>query len=133
MSLFELKDFTSHSGLDLSWKINCDAFTHEDWATIAQLIYEKYTYFLACGVPSGGDYLASLLNNFPPTNTNSILIVDDVLTTAKSMQEKYIEIVTAYPTATVQGIVVFCRNNVYCPSWVTPMFTLNDLWSTYRK
>ena len=38
MNLFQNGDFTSHAGLPLTWKIECDAITESEWQCLAQII-----------------------------------------------------------------------------------------------
>ena len=40
-NLFQLGDFTSHAGLPLKWKIECDALTYQDWDCLAQMMIER--------------------------------------------------------------------------------------------
>ena len=39
IDLFQRVDFTSHAGLDLSWKIEMDALSENEWKCIACLLY----------------------------------------------------------------------------------------------
>ena len=39
IDLFQKINFTSHSGLDLTWKIEMDALSRGDWECIAQMIF----------------------------------------------------------------------------------------------
>ena len=38
--LFEVGDFTSHAGLPLAWKIECDAIRPEWWKGLARMIMD---------------------------------------------------------------------------------------------
>jgi len=63
MELFQKIDFTSHSGLDLKWKIEMDALSHKEWECIAQMIIElSHPFREAVGIPRGGNILGKLLN-----------------------------------------------------------------------
>ena len=43
MNLFVKEDFISHAGNPLTWKIECDALSDDDWACIAHMIVERET------------------------------------------------------------------------------------------
>ena len=87
--LFQSIDFKSHSGLELKWKIECDALSDPEWFTISQMIMEIAPPFKeAIGIPRGGTKLGSLLNQYGTgKREDPILLVDDVLTTGESMKE----------------------------------------------
>lgn len=112
MSLFSKQTFISHAGLSLSWKIDCDALTDEDIETLAFVISQRFNFSSVYGIPRGGVRLANALKQY--TTIGPRLIVDDVLTTGKSMEE-------VYETGDV-GVVIYARNR--CPDWVLPIFTL---------
>lgn len=116
MTLFNLGDFVSHSGFDLSWKIDCDALVDEDWAALALLISQSVPAFGPVeGVPEGGIKLAVALE--PYRRHGPLLIVDDVLTTGQSMEEQRAE-------REARGVVVFSRGP--SPEWVTPIFRITE-------
>ncbi len=97
--LFQSGNFTSHAGLELNWKIECDAISDSEWDCLAQMImdYQKRPFYRALGIPRGGLKLAEALNKYGTDDTyiNSVgdivhrpyLICDDVATTGKSFQE----------------------------------------------
>ena len=89
MDLFQKVDFKSSAGLDLTWKIECDAISDDEWKCIATMIMERANPFRsAIGVPTGGIKLAELLNEYGTGSyLDPVCIVDDVLTTGKSMEE----------------------------------------------
>lgn len=127
--LFSPTPFRSHSGLDLSWKIDCDALSDVDLDTLAQRYAAAIkpagqVYGEIVGVPRGGLRFAEALRRYVETNGNqwqTHLVVDDVLTTGSSMEAFWRE---RWPTrfSGVRGIVIFARGA--CPSWVQPIFTL---------
>ena len=88
MDLFQSINFKSHSGLDLSWKIEMDALSDPDWFTIKRMILELTPPFReAVGIPKGGVKLGDLLNEHATgKEEDPICIVDDVLTTGESME-----------------------------------------------
>lgn len=114
MSLFWTGEFRLHSGAESNFKIECDALTDEDWATLALLTTTRIPPFGQVeGVPSGGLRFATELE--PHATEGPLLIVDDVLTTGQSMEKQR-------GRRDALGVVVFARNE--CPEWITPLFTL---------
>lgn len=121
MTLFQWGKFTSHSGSPLDWKAECDALTDDDWDCLARLVADRAGAFgSAVGVPKGGLKFAEALNRHRTQGANLVLIVDDVLTTGKSMDAERANL----PNDVVcQGIVLFSRVNII-PYWITPIFRL---------
>jgi orotate phosphoribosyltransferase len=119
MILFNTGTFKLHSGMISSLKIDCDALTDEDLATLARLIAAKYRFGRIIGIPTGGTRLAEALQPYEDNLYNPyILIVDDVLTTGASMEETREQ----YPHPFVSGVVIFSRGE--CPNWITPIFQM---------
>ena len=119
--LFQKIDFKSHSGIDLTWKIEMDALGKMEWKCLAHMImeYEGRPFCEAIGIPSGGVYLGALLNEYSTKNyeEHPYLIVDDVLTTGRSMEEyakKYDNVI---------GWVIFSRTRLHS-DWITPLFEM---------
>ena len=55
IDLFQKVDFKSHAGLDLTWKIEMDALSRDEWECIAEMIIELSVPFReAVGIPKGG-------------------------------------------------------------------------------
>ena len=122
--LFKSINFKSHSGLDLTWKIECEALSDPEWFTISKMIMELTPPFReALGIPRGGVKLGDLLNEHATGNEKDpICIVDDVLTTGESMEyflEQYSR--NRVPFVAI-GWVVFAR--VRTPSWVQALFQM---------
>lgn len=117
--LFKYEPFISHAGLPLEWKIECDALTDDDLQSIANVVMKRFVYRAVVGVPRGGLRLAELLQPHCSENFNNVLIVDDVLTTGKSM----LELRKRYDIVPTSGFVIFARGK--CPSWITPFFQLD--------
>ncbi len=114
MTLFVPGAFTSHSGQVLQWKIECDALTDEDWECLAVIIVPHLEPFgLVRGIPEGGLIFASKLRAYS-TESKTVLIVDDVLTTGRSMMNEGNNI----GTRDIIGAVAFARGP--CPNWITP-------------
>ena len=123
IDLFQKINFTSHSGLDLTWKIEMDALSHGDWECIAQMIFELSPPFReAIGIPRGGVKLGKLLNlHGTGKKEDPICIVDDVLTTGGSMDEFKTKRQWRNPTNYI-GWVVFSRSQT--PHWVNALFQM---------
>ena len=125
--LFKSGDFKSHSGLDLSWKIEMDALSDSEWFTIKKMIIEYTPPFReAVGVPEGGIKLGSLLNEHATGDEKDpVCIVDDVLTTGESMEyflSQYKRNRRLMPYMAI-GWVVFARTK--CPDWVSALFQMS--------
>ena len=122
--LFQSIDFTSHSGLDLSWKIEMDALSDPEWFTIKKMIMELTPPFKeAVGIPTGGSKLGNLLNEHGTgKEEDPICIVDDVLTTGESMEYFLTQYQRNRKPFTAIGWVVFARGQ--CPGWVTSLFQM---------
>ena len=119
--MFRYGDFKSHSGLMLPFKIELDALTPEDWNCLALLIAEKFSFGAVEGVPTGGLKLADALRPFAQADRQTLLIVDDVLTTGESMEQ-------FRAGRSALGVAIFAR----CPripTWIWPMFRLSPLWN----
>ena len=123
MNLFQSVNFKSHSGLNLTWKIEMDALSDQDWFTIKKMIMEVTPPFReAIGIPRGGMMLGKILNRYGTGSIDHpICIVDDVLTTGVSMNEFYRKRHWRNPTQYI-GWVVFSRNKP--PDWVNALFQM---------
>lgn len=120
----------SHSGIILHFKIDCDVLTDADWDIMAELIGMRNEFNQVVGIPRGGIPLAERLADFAVPQTKKkkrILIVDDVLTTGRSMEEYYARYKT--PETKVRGVVLFARSRAYLPSWVDPVFQLHGIYA----
>lgn len=117
-----------HSGGLAHYKIECDALTDDDIATLAFIIAQKGKEITreegsgireVYGVPRGGTRLAEALRPHLDTRWGKIrLIVDDVLTTGKSMETAKSNL----GWSDAYGVVIFARGN--CPSWIKPIFSM---------
>ena len=121
-NLFIKKDFISHSGIPLQWKIDCDVLSDEDIETCAWLIAQKIVFGAVIGIPTGGLRLEKALWKYTSNDSQTILIVDDVLTTGKSMENGFanLTIRKIYPDKNIKGAVIFART--IPPSWIMPLF-----------
>ena len=121
-NLFNHREFESHSGRKLKWKIECDALNEEDLESLAKLISSKFKFRNVVGIPTGGIRLAKKLKEYEDKTSNSLLIVDDVLTTGKSMKEEKKKFKGKFYV--IIGVVIFSRTTKY-PRWIHPIFVLN--------
>ena len=125
IDLFQKIDFTSHPGLDLTWKIEMDALSHREWECISHMIRELSPPFReAIGIPRGGNVLGKLLNRHGTgKEEDPICIVDDVLTTGMSMNTYREEMdIERWQKSCALGWVVFAR--VRPPKWIKALFQM---------
>jgi hypothetical protein len=116
-SLFVRRDFVSHGGLALSWKVECDALTSSDWLTLASIVAGWGLRFgHVVGVPQGGLRFADALRPHVTAGVETTLIADDVLTTGGSMEG------TRCGVADCIGVVAFAR--VTPPPWVRAVWQM---------
>lgn len=118
--MFRDCNFIGHSGDFLGFKIECDDLSDQDIRFLARLVNSKFKFGAVEGIPTGGNRFAEALQEF--VTTGPTLIVDDVLTTGKSMN-------AARKAVSDRGVVIFARGP--CPEWVTPIFTMNPLFTDF--
>lgn len=127
MNLFNFGEFTLSSGKTSNFKIDCDALTDEDIDALAKKVFsvDNSPYFDIIGVPTGGDRFANALKKHYTLSPDSpyILIVDDVLTTGISMEDKKKEVQEQYPDKQIFGLVMFSRTSSYA-LWIEPIFII---------
>lgn len=123
MNLFINEPFTSHAGLFLDWKIECDALTDADLETIAAIVARRCIFGNVIGIPRGGLRLAEVLKPYCNRLSNVVLLVDDVLTTGSSMIAERASLGSGYETI---GFVIFARGE--CPEWIMPLFWLSEVF-----
>jgi hypothetical protein len=117
VDIFQLRHLIGHSGEALSWKVECDELTEEDWFCLATLAYRILPPFgLVEGVPRGGLRFAEALRRFSTAGCSALLIADDVCTTGASLEAQR-------DGRDAIGIVAFARSG--CPSWVMPIWTVH--------
>lgn len=121
VALFQRGTFRLHSGESSDFKIDCDALSAEDWAALAQEAVKRLPMFgQVMAVPRGGYPFAEALAPYAKgTDELPLLIVDDVLTTGRSMKEALSKATWARPRVVI-GVVAFARGPV--PKWVTALF-----------
>lgn len=118
-NLFVKERFITHAELQLEWKIECDSLSDDDIGTLAWYVASKIKFGSVLGIPRGGLRLASALDWYK--SDGPLLLVDDVLTTGKSMTEAGDEHRWLSDEPPL-GVVIFARGA--CPGWVTPIFNL---------
>ena len=115
MGLFKWGKFKSHSGLNLKWKIECDSLDDEDYECLKNIILSDPRFRIfnkVIGIPMGGNRLANFLKPFEKPRTKKILVVDDVLTSGRSMRKAIRETEKLYPKEKgylIIGLVIFSR------------------------
>jgi hypoxanthine phosphoribosyltransferase len=121
MPLFSNKEFVSHSGIKLPFKIDCSFLSDDDIHCLAEIITNRIQFHYVHGVPQGGTRLSLALQNYV-SDDGPVLIVDDVLTTGKSMHDakNHLERAEKIDTRGAIGVVIFARGK--CPHWIIPMF-----------
>lgn len=117
IDLIQFGSFVAHSGRLLDFKIECDALSDADIDALAAVIARRMKFGSVYGVPRGGVRLAKALE--PYATSGPRLIVDDVLTTGRSMAE-------ARDSMGDRGVVIFARGP--CPVWITPVFSLEMMF-----
>lgn len=128
MPLFNTGVFTLHSGERSEYKIDCDALSDEDIKTLAYLARHFYLppYGYVASVPTGGLRLGAEMAQWAdPDRSDTLLVVDDVLTTGQSITETLKEFLSiAYRP--YMGLVIFDRSSEgEKPLWVRALFTVN--------
>lgn len=121
MGLFIKEEFTSHSGLKLNFKIECDYLLDTDWATLAYIVSQQIGFGSVEGIPNGGIKFAEQLKKYAIFGHPNKLVADDVATTGKSFKDYKV----SNPHNNLIGVVAFDRSAGKLPYWVYPVFTLN--------
>lgn len=130
ITLFRTGNFILHSGERSNFKIDCDALTQDDYKSLAVLIASKFIFHFAYAVAGGTNPSAKLVDELNrqclSSETNMMLLVDDVLTTGRSMEEAKDNLMydLELTESQIQGIVIFSRMKIP-PTWIFPVFTLN--------
>lgn len=126
MDIFQRQNLILHSGEESDFKIECDNLSDEDIDCCAYLISKKVKFKSVYGVPRGGYRLKKALEKYITFERElPILIVDDVLTTGRSMNsflansDWYYEDLLVAPI----GFVIFSRGKY--PDWIQTLFQMN--------
>lgn len=124
--LFQLGEFNLHSGAKSSYKIDCNSLNHDDIVAICDWIKKIVpSYRMVVGIPNGGIPFEIQLKSFTDPSSDTILIVDDVLTTGKSMEKKRYDLHGEFPSMKKVGVVAFARG--FCPAWIECVWELNPI------
>lgn len=124
MSLFQKGNFKLHSNKISDFKIECDDLTLNDIKTLAYLISKRFKFFSVFGVPTGGLALAAELKQYCSNDLNDpTLIVDDVLTTGKSM----IDFIRKSDIKNPFGVAIFARTHNF-GEWGIPIIPIFQMW-----
>lgn len=135
MPLFHYGRFLLHSGQESTFKIDCDALSDEDLDALARMIRQLIGSFDRVeGIPRGGLRLARALERYTDKAMGILhfreaprLVVDDVLTTGRSMEEARDHLLQENHTVPVIGAVLFARGPL--PTWVRALWVLHPrLW-----
>jgi hypothetical protein len=124
MDLFEKKNFISHAGIPMTWKLECDAISESEWEALARMImdYETRPFGSVEGIPRGGIPLANALREYategPP------MIVDDVYTTGASFKEYCNEHYRTVSFDYNPKWVIFARTKPADRSGIKALFTM---------
>jgi hypothetical protein len=107
--LFKWGQFKSAAGLDLDWKVECDALDADDWRCIARACAGLVGPFGAVvGVPTGGLRLAKEMQRFISQQSSIVLVTDDVWTTGASMYRTVAEL--GLQPGQWKGLIAFSRS-----------------------
>jgi hypothetical protein len=128
MGVFKYGTLNTHSGLQFSFKIDCDRLQDTDISCFVRIITHKFIFSRVVGVPRGGLRLAEALRphcvpGYP------VMVVDDVMTTGASMEEARAAVLAEEPGASVNGVVMFSRGREL--PWVWPILRVAD-WAQAR-
>ncbi len=134
MNLFEWGTFTSHAGKSLDFKIECDAFSPDDWDCLARMVvsrlYKPFSH--AEGIPRGGVPFANALNKYGSGNKEDMpIICDDIWTTGKSFKDYIDENYPDWLATMGHRWVVFRRGPVQPLNDVNALFKMygcDDKW-----
>jgi len=117
--------FRMHSGRTSHFKIECDELTNDEIDAFAMLIAEMmHPFGKVYGIPRGGMRIREALLPYLQPMSERVLIVDDVLTTGRSMNEKRFELIgEGHRIDLIIGAVMFSRGPQ--PMWVDSVFNLH--------
>lgn len=114
--LFQTGDFLLSGGERSEWRINVEELDVDSIKTLARLISTEINFSVVEGVPTGGERLAGELRKHADPLSGKLLIVDDVLTTGKSMERQR-------AGRSAIGVVIFSRSQDI-PSWIRAVWTI---------
>jgi hypothetical protein len=127
--LIDPRPFTSHSGVRLPFKIECDAYTDADLAAFAAVAAAriKFRHVIAAGSGAGARF-AEALRRYERTDATIVLIADDVLTTGNSLEKAAsMEQDCGTDHWDIRGLVLYDRSREgQRPDWVSAFFVLGE-------
>lgn len=133
MDLFRTGNFVLSSGKKSRYKICCEMFSDSDLNTLCNLIRALVGPFSSVyGIPSGGTRLEQILKHYVDDHKEGPhLIVDDVLTSGRSMEQAKVD--RGYKSLLegcskyIIGAVIFARGPL--PIWIRAVCPLpKELW-----
>lgn len=130
--------FPLHAGHLSSFKIDCDALSYKDIKAAAAMFLPVLPPFgYTFGVPRGGIRFANALLPYVNKESATILIVDDVLTTGKSMVDHVAKLRASgqiQEATPLVGVTLFSRMGVPSPEQVPfPVLSLFYLYPTLHE
>jgi hypothetical protein len=132
MDFLKHGEFLSHSGITLRYKVECDALSDATWECFASEI-ARATKSLGGitevhGIPSGGMKLANALGRYATEGGRIVAIVDDVLTTGRSMEEKKKKLIEdGVEPGDIYGFVLVRRSQDWT-NWIYPFFYVSSIF-----
>lgn len=127
MNLFQDGKFTSAAGIELDFKIDCDALSDESLMALAKQARKLISPSKLIPVPTGGIRFAAAIEGIGALwSPGYPVIIDDVWTTGASV----LKIATEHGLIHDLGLKVKCCVIVARgdhPHWVKPLFTINSL------
>lgn len=120
--------FVAHAGGVLPFKIECDTLDDEELKALADHAVTHLLgpcgYGRVFGILRGGLRMAARMEKYSQVGSPFSLIVDDVFTTGKSMNEERDRLLNGgHRSELVIGLVIVARAPT--PSWIKPIFNLN--------
>ena len=127
MNLFVPGRFVGVSGRELSYKIECDALTAQDWECLAVMAVSMLPGFGEVeAVPRGGVPFADALREHVTPGVRLRLLADDVWTTGASMTARRAPLFREVDMDWPMGVVAFSRARFGLPSWCRAVLTVDS-------